>query len=362
MASRCIFGSQATGSRPCGWFPLGSLSKVWLCLCYIFISLVGVCADDINSDGLKVHFGFPGNWFWTLRMIPTGIAMQSVMVSLRYCYRFGWCLPWRHQEWRRQGAFWVSWQLVCDLAGDSHEDRQAKCDGLFVILLSLWLVSSLTSVSDGVKVHFGFPGNWFAIFLSLCLVSALTSSRVMASRCILGSQATGLRPCGWCEGPFAIFLSLLLMSALTLWRVVASRRLVVDLVGDSHEDRWGKCDGPFAIFQWVWLVSAWTSSRLTTSRCIFGARQSVCDQWQWFWVTLQSILSCLIHEGWRVFIVRTTMFTIVNRDQLLRQIKQNSKHNNNGFNQWLEILPVGDLPAKLRKSWKNDLKFSTNSE
>lgn len=158
MASRCIFGSQATGLRPCGWFPLGSLSKVWLCLCDIFIALVGVCADDINSDGIKVHFGFPGNWFGTLRMIPTGIAKQSVMVSLRYCYRFGWCLPWRHQEWWRQGAFWVSWQLVCDLAGDSHEDRQAKCDGLFAILLSLWLVSSLTSVSDGVKVHFGFPG------------------------------------------------------------------------------------------------------------------------------------------------------------------------------------------------------------
>ena len=56
------------------------------------------------------------------------------------------------------------------------------------------------------------------------------------------------------------------------------------------------------------------------------------------------------------------MFTIVNQDQLLRQIKQNSKHDNNGFNQWLEILAVEDLSAKLRKSGKSDLKFSTISE
>ena len=153
MESRCILGSEATGLRPCGWFPLGSLSKVWLSLCDIFMALVGVCTDDINSDGVKVQFGFPGNWFVTLRMIPTGIAKLSVMVTLRYCYHIGWCLPWRHQEWwsqgalwvsrqlvyhifialvgvcldviksDRQGAFWVPRQLVCDLAGDCHKDR-----------------------------------------------------------------------------------------------------------------------------------------------------------------------------------------------------------------------------------------------
>ena len=83
-------------------------------------------------------------------------------------------------------------------------------------------------------------------------------------------------------------------------------------------------------------MSALTSSRLTTSRCIFGARQSFPDRSQWLWVTFQGTLSCLIHERWRVFIIRTTMFTFVNQDQLLRQIKQNSKHNNKGFNQWLE--------------------------
>ena len=61
-------------------------------------------------------------------------------------------------------------------------------------------------------------------------------------------------------------------------------------------------------------------------------------------------------------IIRATMFTIVNQDQIRRQIKQNSKHDNNGFNQWLEILAVEDLPAKLRKSGKSYLKFSTISE
>ena len=192
MESRCILGFEATGLRPCGWFPLGSLSKVWLPLCDIFIALVGVFTDDINSDGVKVHFGFPGNWFGTLRMIPTGIAKLSVMVSaillshwlvsaltisrvmesrctlgfqatgLPYFYRFGWCLPWRHQEWPPRCVlvpsnwfatlrviatrivkrsvkgsllyfyrfgwcllwlFWVPRQLVVHLVGDSHEDR-----------------------------------------------------------------------------------------------------------------------------------------------------------------------------------------------------------------------------------------------
>ena len=104
-------------------------------------------------------------------------------------------------------------------------------------------------------------------------------------------------------------------------------------------------------------MSALTSSRLTTSTCIFGARQSFCDRWKWLWVTFQGTLPRLIHEGWRVLIIRTTMFTIVNQDQLLRQIKQNSKHDNNGFNQWLEILAVEDLPAKLRKSGEKRLEI-----
>ena len=207
--------------------------------------------------------------------------------GLPYFYRFGWCLPWRHQEW------------------------PPRC-----VLV---------------------PSNWFATL------------RVIATRIVKRSVKGSLLyfyRFGWC----------------LLWLFWVPRQLVVDLVGDSHEDRQGKCDGLFAIFLSVWLVSALTSSRLTTSTCIFGARQSFCDRWKWLWVTFQGTLSCLIHEGWRVLIIRTTMFTIVNQDQLLRQIKQNSKHDNNGFNQWLEILAVEDLSAKLRKSGKSDLKFSTISE
>ena len=36
--------------------------------------------------------------------------------------------------------------------------------------------------------------------------------------------------------------------------------------------------------------------------------------------------------------------------QYLRQIKENSKLNNGGFNKWLEILAGKDLQTKLRKS------------
>ena len=93
---RCILGSQATGLRPCGWFPQGSLSEVWRALCYISIALVGVCFD---------FFGFPGNWLSNLWVIPTKIARGSVMGCLLYFYQCGWCLPWRHPDWRRQRAF-----------------------------------------------------------------------------------------------------------------------------------------------------------------------------------------------------------------------------------------------------------------
>ena len=49
-------------------------------------------------------------------------------------------------------------------------------------------------------------------------------------------------------------------------------------------------------------------------------------------------------------------------DQLLRHIKQNSKHNNNGFNKCLVILAFEDLPPKLRKSKNSEPKSCTNGE
>ena len=47
--------------------------------------------------------------------------------------------------------------------------------------------------------------------------------------------------------------------------------------------------------------------------------------------------------------------------QYLRQIKDNSKLNNSGFNKWLEILAGKDLQAKLRKTEKVDFKFRASN-
>ena len=45
----------------------------------------------------------------------------------------------------------------------------------------------------------------------------------------------------------------------------------------------------------------------------------------------------------------------------LRQIKENSKLNNSGFNKWLEILAGKDLQTKLRKTENVYFKFSANN-
>ena len=47
--------------------------------------------------------------------------------------------------------------------------------------------------------------------------------------------------------------------------------------------------------------------------------------------------------------------------QYLRQIKENSKLNNGGFNKWLEILAGKDLQTKPRKSEDVDFKFSASN-
>ena len=43
--------------------------------------------------------------------------------------------------------------------------------------------------------------------------------------------------------------------------------------------------------------------------------------------------------------------------QYLRQIKENSRLNNSGFNKWLEILAGKELQTKLRKTENVDFKF-----
>ena len=47
--------------------------------------------------------------------------------------------------------------------------------------------------------------------------------------------------------------------------------------------------------------------------------------------------------------------------QYLMQMKENSKLNNSGFNEWLEILAGEDLQTKLRKSENFDFKFSASN-
>ena len=47
--------------------------------------------------------------------------------------------------------------------------------------------------------------------------------------------------------------------------------------------------------------------------------------------------------------------------QYLRQIKENCKLNNSGFNKWLEILVRKDLETKLSKTEKVDLKFRASN-
>ena len=53
----------------------------------------------------------------------------------------------------------------------------------------------------------------------------------------------------------------------------------------------------------------------------------------------------------------------VNRDQFLRQLKENGRHKINvSFNKWLGILAGEDLPSKLYCSENGDLKSSASNE
>ena len=47
--------------------------------------------------------------------------------------------------------------------------------------------------------------------------------------------------------------------------------------------------------------------------------------------------------------------------QYLRQIKENSKLNNSGFNKWLEILAGTELQTKLRKTENVNFKFRASN-
>ena len=80
-----------------------------------------------------------------------------------------------------------------------------------------------------------------------------------------------------------------------------------------------------------------------------GFQTTDCHQWQ--------------SSGWRVFssVNYNNVYGRWITTQYLRQIKENSKLNNGGFNKWLEILAGKDLQTKLRKSEKVDFKFSASN-
>ena len=104
----------------------------------------------------------------------------------------------------------------------------------------------------------------------------------------------------------------------------------------------------------VWLVSALTSFRVVTSKCIIGFQATDSHRWQssrfysWRWIFSSVNYNNVC--GWWI----TT--------QYLRQIKENSKRNNGGFNKWLEIFAGKDLQTKLRKSENVDFKWNSARE
>ena len=87
----------------------------------------------------------------------------------------------------------------------------------------------------------------------------------------------------------------------------------------------------------VWLVSASTSSRVVTSKHLWVSRQPIAIDDKALGFIFSSVNYNNAYGRWI-----TT--------QHLRQIKENSKLNNGGFNKWLEILGGKDLQTKLRKS------------
>ena len=92
----------------------------------------------------------------------------------------------------------------------------------------------------------------------------------------------------------------------------------------------------------------------STSKCIIGVQATDFHRWQssgfysWRWIFSSVNYNNVC--GWWI----TT--------QYLRQIKENSKLNNVGFNKWLEILAGKDLQTKLCKSENVDFKLNSARE
>lgn len=76
-----------------------------------------------------------------------------------------------------------------------------------------------------------------------------------------------------------------------------------------------------------------------TSRCILGLPGNTTSSANAEQIKCDGALSCSIHSVKQCSI-------LVNRDQFLRQMKENRKQKNFPFKKWLEMLAEEDLPPK----------------
>ena len=172
---------------------------------------------------------------------------------------FFW-LPRAVLAWVLKMIFFSASKLVLDCGRCSgnldviERNAHSKCFGL---TMSLVLILEKQNNNDRLCLPRGSLSEvgWALCYISIGLVGVclepLTSSRLLASRCILGFQATGLRPRRWflrgsqsevwwvlCYISIALVVDCL--DVIKWWRqseFSVSRQLVCDLARDSHEDR-----------------------------------------------------------------------------------------------------------------------------
>ena len=74
------------------------------------------------------------------RVFPTRIARAAWFSVCYKSIEFGWCPPWRHPEYWRQSALWVSRQPIAMLIGSTFMFYSWKTDGFF----DLWITTMFT--------------------------------------------------------------------------------------------------------------------------------------------------------------------------------------------------------------------------
>ena len=103
----------------------------------------------------------------------------------------------------------------------------------------------------------------------------------------------------------------------------------------------------------IFLDISWVSASSVMSWCIFNTTSNYVVHYH-----------VLFMKGWRLYSSSAKQCLLsVNRNQFLRQLKENGKAKDNvSFNKWLGILAGEDLPSKLYCSKNGDLKFSASNE